>query len=698
MYITNDTEVALIAEKYGVERIWVDLEVLGKDIRQFTYNSVKSRHSVSDIAKIKSKMTKSKVLVRVNPWHTFPFEGYDDSANEINAVIEAGADLVMLPMWNTVEEVKKFLNVVNGRVKTVLLLETKEAEACLDELIAMYKEGSCKFDELYIGLNDLHISYGLDFMFELLSNGTVERICNKIRNIDVPYGFGGIAKIGDGAIPAEKILLEHYRLGSERVILSRTFCDNSVIDDIDEIDRVFKYNMRRIKDYEDKAAAYSFDMLLENKNELSSEIARVTVNIKKKKEQLQYHSVDKSNIFWDRSLKDYEPENSFYLLDTQQFENNFIELKKEFCKVYPHFNIAYSYKTNYIPVLCRAVNRLGGYAEVVSEIELEMALRCGVDASKIIWNGPVKDGNVVDRLLAMGGEVNVDTFEELKGIAKKISSVSNRLYNIGIRCNFDIGDGKISRFGIDINSTEFKDTVRMIKDHSFLRLKCLHCHFADRSIDYWPARVSNMLKVIDYAEKELGYVPSRIDFGGGIYGKMPEFLRNQFEEHIPTYSEYAECMRSFGERFRDYKPEIVIEPGSALVGDCMKYVARVESLKQVRGKYILTVMGSQKNICMDKVNPPIQVLHDRRKTAKKVEQCDIVGYTCIENDVLYRNYQGEVSVGDYIVFENCGSYSIVMKPPFIMGNCPVYEIRNNEVVSLIKRQEYFDDIFHTFIF
>jgi hypothetical protein len=59
---------------------------------------------------------------------------------------------------------------------------------------------SSGFDEIHIGLNDLHLSYGMTFMFELLTNGTVEMLCNKFKESGIPYGFGGIAKIGEGIL------------------------------------------------------------------------------------------------------------------------------------------------------------------------------------------------------------------------------------------------------------------------------------------------------------------------------------------------------------------------------------------------------------------------------------------------------------------------------------------------------------------
>lgn len=240
MFITNNIEVAKIAQKYGVDRIWIDLEVLGKEERQKGMNTVKSNHQIEDIKKIRPYLDKAELLVRVNPINP-------NSKEEIENVIGAGANIIMLPMWKSVEEVKQFITFVENRVKTTLLLETKEAVECLDEVLNLDK-----IDEIHIGLNDLHLSYGLKFMFEPLANGLVENICKKIRVKNIPYGFGGIAKIGEGTLPAEDILEEHFRLGSSRVILSRSFCNLELIKDFQEVEQIFSKNMKKLNQIEEE--------------------------------------------------------------------------------------------------------------------------------------------------------------------------------------------------------------------------------------------------------------------------------------------------------------------------------------------------------------------------------------------------------------------------------------------------------------
>ena len=144
---------------------------------------------------------------------------------------------------------------------------------------------------------------------------------------------------------------------------------------------------------------------------------------------------------------------AFYLLDSEQFKNNFTELKNIFSAIYPNFNIAYSYKTNYTPKFCKIVNELGGYAEVVSEMEMELALKCGVEPKRIIWNGPIKDSEKMREFLVAGGTVNSDSIDETKEIRDFANSVETIL-NVGIRCNYDVHDGVVSRFGFDITGDD----------------------------------------------------------------------------------------------------------------------------------------------------------------------------------------------------------------------------------------------------
>lgn len=211
MILADTPSAAMSAQEAGVDRIFYDLEYVGKAERQHGRNTVLSQNDIEDLPAIREVVTTSQLLVRTNPIHAY-------TAMEVEKAIAYGADILMLPMVMDHHDVETYVKQVNGRAKVCIMVETAAAMARLDKILAVPG-----VDELFIGLNDLHISMGLTFMFELLSDGLVEYIAEKCNKAGVPFGFGGIARIGEGMLPSDYILGEHARLGSSSVILSRTF-------------------------------------------------------------------------------------------------------------------------------------------------------------------------------------------------------------------------------------------------------------------------------------------------------------------------------------------------------------------------------------------------------------------------------------------------------------------------------------------
>lgn len=265
MYITPDPVVAEIAMASGVDRIFIDMEVLGKGERQAGMNTVQSMHTIDDIRAIKRVMQPNReLLVRSNPIHS-------GLKSEIDAIVEAGADIVMLPYFQTADQVKQFVDFVGERAKCSLLVESREAFENIDSILEV--DG---VDEYHIGLNDLHLDYGLKFMFEPLVNGMLDSVVEKLKLTGKPYGFGGVARVGEGTLPAENIIIEHYRLGSSCVIVSRGFCNTSIITDYTQIKEIFTQGIAKIRDLESTIDSSIFET---NHNRVE-EIINTIVNAK----------------------------------------------------------------------------------------------------------------------------------------------------------------------------------------------------------------------------------------------------------------------------------------------------------------------------------------------------------------------------------------------------------------------------------
>jgi hypothetical protein len=209
--ICSTKEGVLLAQEAGIDRIMIDLEIKGKKIRQKNLGSVISNHSYCDIKNLRKLIKNSELMVRINPLNKY-------SQSEIKKVIELGADRIMLPMFRSKNEVKQIINFINGRVPLTLLLETSTAVLRLSNILEL--KG---IDDVHIGLNDLHIDLKLQNMFEIFNTGFLDLAVKKLRKAKVPFGIGGVSRIGDGEIPSNLILSEHKRLGSSRVIISRSF-------------------------------------------------------------------------------------------------------------------------------------------------------------------------------------------------------------------------------------------------------------------------------------------------------------------------------------------------------------------------------------------------------------------------------------------------------------------------------------------
>ncbi len=290
MYITNRPEIAQIAEENGVDWIFVDMEFIGKDNRQGGLDTVQNHHTIEDVRNIKNAVKKAKVLVRVNPIHKAMLHvdgtiAYMDSKTEVESAIEAGADILMLPFFHSVEEVKEFVYLVqnannqmerygNNRAQACLLLETPEAAILLDEILNVPG-----IDMIHIGLNDLHLAMGMKFMFQLLTDGIVEQLTKKIKAKGIPFGFGGIASLHGGALPGSYVLKEHYRLGSSMVIVGRSFCNTNVVTDLEEVRQIFKTGIAEIRTLEAEAQA-----ALDYFDKSHSEVVEIVNNVVQNKQ------------------------------------------------------------------------------------------------------------------------------------------------------------------------------------------------------------------------------------------------------------------------------------------------------------------------------------------------------------------------------------------------------------------------------
>lgn len=386
-----------------------------------------------------------------------------------------------------------------------------------------------------------------------------------------------------------------------------------------------------------------------------------------------------------------------YIFREKEFIENYRRLETAFRSIYDKYQIAYSFKTNYTPYIASTVKRLGGYAEVVSGMEYYIAKKIGYPDDKIIFNGPNKGNDGVEAFLN-GCRIQIDNLGEAKRLIDAAKEYPDRVFEVAIRVNADVGQSFISRFGID--PAQLSIAFEELKAVPNINVVGLHCHISRcRGLKEWELRANKMLSL---ADRFFETPPQYIDLGSGMFGSMaPEFAA-QFD-NVPTYEDYSKAVASvFAEHYKDYpnekKPMLITEPGTTLVNRYVDFIGMVDAIKTIKGKTFAVLNCSEHNLgeaCTLK-NLPMAIVPVGKQ--EHFDSVDFTGYTCLEQDVMRKNEECDLAVGDYVIFGNVGGYSNVLKPPFIWPNCAMVAITENGDVKLIKMKESYEDILHTYTF
>jgi diaminopimelate decarboxylase len=344
---------------------------------------------------------------------------------------------------------------------------------------------------------------------------------------------------------------------------------------------------------------------------------------------------------------------------------------------------------------------MGAHAEVVSEMEYDLARRLGISGQRIIYNGPYKSFSSMRSALSAGAIVNLDSMRDYTTLMSVASEAPQQRFSVGLRCNFALAEDSGSRFGFDTNGYEFRHAIDGIRSSRNVTLGGLHCHFPNRDLASFRMRT---LQMLDIASRVFPSAPTFLNLGGGFFGEMPEAMQHAYKIKPPDFDQYAETicdLLNSAYKTGGRKPTLYIEPGTALVADTLKFYAKVINIKNIRGRRIATVAGSLFNISPHSRvrHLPVRVIRSQGDNAAPVaEQFDIGGYTCIEDDYLSRQLSGPLEVGDFLEYRNVGSYSIVMKPPFILPNVPILGIsQETGEVFVIRHGETAASLFESFL-
>ncbi len=350
----------------------------------------------------------------------------------------------------------------------------------------------------------------------------------------------------------------------------------------------------------------------------------------------------------------------YYIIHKAELDKGFNLLKTALETCWNHYVIGYSYKTNALPWLIKEFDGKGCYAEVVSEDEYALAKTIGVADSKIIYNGPIKTKESFLEALSNGCYVNIDASREIDWL----DALPVKDCKLGIRVNFDIesmcpGQSQCGleggRFGFCYENGELEKAIGQIREKGFA-IQGLHLHVSSKSrgIDIYKASAAIACRIKEKYALNLSYV----DIGGGFFGGLP---------NKPQFNDYMQAIAAIlSQAFCPEETTLIVEPGMALVGSPVSYVTSVIDVKDTTYNRFVVTDGTRTSI--DPLMTKSNYFHryERNHTGEVLKKQVVCGSTCMEHDRLFEMHDEEaLSVGDRIIYDKVGAYTMCLTPLFI---------------------------------
>ena len=351
-----------------------------------------------------------------------------------------------------------------------------------------------------------------------------------------------------------------------------------------------------------------------------------------------------------------------FIVDEKELKENIESLHDALKQTWDNYIIGYSYKTNSLLWIINYLKQQGVYAEVVSDLEFKLAKEINYDYKKIIFNGPNKGKKIFIDSVKKGSIVNIDSHRELEWLKEERFDEE---VSVGIRVNFNLekecpGETAMGldggRFGFSLENGDLQKVVKEINELENVKVSGIHLHNSTktRSLNIYKVLARKACEISKLFDYQLEYV----DIGGGFFGGL---------ENKPSYYNYMKVISNELRKCFDSKyTKLIVEPGAALIASPVSFMCEVVDVKDTYNNRIVTVNGSRNNIdpLMNKNNYFLEINYNSKK--KKIKEQIICGYTCMENDRLIKlNDKEELSIGDRVLFNKVGSYTMCLSPLFI---------------------------------
>jgi diaminopimelate decarboxylase len=336
-----------------------------------------------------------------------------------------------------------------------------------------------------------------------------------------------------------------------------------------------------------------------------------------------------------------------------------------------------------------------GFGALVASLgELDLARAAGLPGERLVVHGNAKS----DEQLRAAGEAAALVVLDAEGEAARARDAGVRRVLVRATLGVEADTHEAiqtghhgSKFGLPPDAV-----VRVVEDARGLGLDVagLHVHVGSQLADAGSHEetIAQLGGLAARLRDDLGWEPELLDAGGGfavrhvleepeaplarLVGAVVDAVRRAFDEH--------------GLR----QPQVLLEPGRALVGQAGVTLYRVRSMKRLDGVSWAAVDGGMS----DNPRPALYGAHYTALSATRADEpatetVSVAGLHCESGDVLIDDVAlPPPRVGDLLAIPATGGYTLAMSSNYNATPRPAAVLVRDGEARVIRRRESIDDL------
>ena len=368
-------------------------------------------------------------------------------------------------------------------------------------------------------------------------------------------------------------------------------------------------------------------------------------------------------------------------------KKSILSASKFFQKNFPG-KILYAVKTNPHPEVIKTLLKSGINQFDVASVEEIKAVRKFDQVSKCSFMHTIKSREDISEAYFKYGVKTfaLDTKDELIKIIESTSNAKDLELFVRVAVSNEHAEIDLSKKFGAINS-EAAGLLRLVKQHS----KKIGLSFHVGSQCMHPISYSKGISEIANIIKKTKIVPDYLNIGGGFPTIYPDLIPPSLESYFDEIKKGLENLKI------ENLPEIICEPGRALVAESGSTIVRVN----LRKKQKLYINDGTYGTLFDAGTPnivfPSKMIKDNSNKiiSKKLTAFDFYGPTCDSMDYMKGPFllPNNIKENDYIELGQLGSYGLTFRTQSNgFYSDKIYEVEDNAIMSLYNKDSNKDTL------